>query len=192
MCLCECVRETEQFTNTLCTPFGPLLMSLCVRLSVCVCIRTYAWMCVVLCMSPCIHVCHHVHTFVFATHLPVLDSVPVRAPCQNKRMRPGKSDMWTICLCRLTCVCVFLCAIACAFLDMCVCVCKPRRSLSPGSNLGLYRGGIRFLSPPHMCVSASMAVIETVGIVCVCLCSRSRTRVCDDRWHKDLSAEDAV
>lgn len=130
---------------------------------------SYAWMCVVLCMSPCIHVCHHVHTFVFATHLLVLDSVPVRAPCQNKRLRPGESDMWTICLCALgadLCVFVCLCVQSCVFLDICVCVCKPRHSLSPGPNLGLNKGDIKFLSPPHICVSAPMAVIETVGIVC--------------------------
>lgn len=62
-------------------------------------------------------------------------------------------------------VCVFV------LLDMCVCVYKPRRSLSPGSNLGLYRGDIRFPIPPHtcVCVSAAVAVIETVGTVCVCV-----------------------
>lgn len=63
-------------------------------------------------------------------------------------------------------VCVFV------LLDMCVCVYKPRRSLSPGSNLGLYRGDIRFPIPPHtcVCVSAAVAVIETVGTVCVSVC----------------------
>ena len=141
-------------------------MCVCACVCVCDCISTRAWMCVVFCMSPCIHVCHHVHTFVFATHLPVLDSVPVRAPCQNKRLRPVQPDMWTICLCRLTCVCVSVYYCVCVFGY----VCKPRRSLSPGPNLGLNRGDIRFLSPPHMCVSASMAVIETVGILCVCVC----------------------
>lgn len=83
-------------------------------LYLCVRVQPYvrARMCVVLCVSPCIHVCHHVRAFVFATHLLVLDSVPVTAPCQNKRLRPGESDMWTICLCSLQtdrCVCVCAC-----------------------------------------------------------------------------------
>ena len=83
---------------------------------------------------------------------------------------------------------------------MCVCVCKPRRSLSPGPNLGLSRGDIGFLSPPHMCVSAAMAVIETVGIVCVCLvCCMRVGRMCvlcvcvfDDRWHPILLVKDGI
>ena len=139
-------------------------------------------------MSPCIHVCHHVHTFVFATHLPVLDSVPVRVPCQNKHLRPVQSDMWTICLCRLTRVCVSVYYCMCVFGY----VCKPRRSLSPGPNLGLYREDIRFLSPPHICVSASMAVIETVGIVCVCLLQNgAAVCACDDRCHKSCRQKTA-
>lgn len=102
-----------------------------------------------------------------------------------------------VCMLTCVCVCVFSCTIACAFLDVCVRVCKPRPSLSPGPNLGLYRGDIRFLSPPHMCVSATLAVIETSGdcvrlpapwerggYMCVC--------VCDDRWHKVLSVNDSV
>lgn len=70
------------------------------------------------------------------------------------------------------CVCVCLCTIAC------VCLCKPRRSLSPGPNLGLYRGDIRFPTPLHMCVSTSTAVLETMGIVCVCLLHQNGEPVC--------------
>lgn len=145
----------------------------CVRVSMC--IGTYACMCVASYMSTCIHVCHHVHTFVFATHLPVLDSVPVRAPCQNKRLTPGKSDMWTICLCGVQ-------ADLCVFLYVSVCV-SPNVACLLGLIWGS-TGGISGFCHPHMCVSAAMAVIETVGIVCfrpphenwVCVCVRERAR----------------
>lgn len=128
-------------------------------------------------MHECVGSCVWAHAFmcvIMFTHLSLLliyrllGSVPVRAPCQNKRLRPAKSDMWTVCLWGLQAMCVFLCTITLMLLDVYVCVCKARRSLSPGPNLGLYRGDIRFLSPPHICVSAAVTMIETVGTVCVC------------------------
>lgn len=158
-------------------------------------------MCGVLRPSSCIHVCHHVHTFVFAGHLPVPDSVPVRALCQNKRLRPGKSDMWTICLWGPQAgVCVCESKMAVVFLmSVCVCVCvfKTRRCLSPGPNLQLYRGEIRFLSPPLICVSAAMTVIETLGtvcvcehweLVCVCLCTCVRVMTGDRKFCQQQTA----
>lgn len=115
------------------------------------------------CVSSCSHICLCYSSTAYSTL------------CLSEQR--AKINVWgqpsQICelsvsgVCRL-CVCFFLCTITFMLLDVYVCVCKARRCLSPGPNLWLYREDIRFLSPPHVCVSAAVAVIETVGTVCVC------------------------
>lgn len=78
---------------------------------------TCANVCVVPRLRPCIHVCHRVRTFVFASLLPL----PDRAPCQNKRRGLAESDTSTICLRCMTRVCV--CVQSCVFVSLFACAC---------------------------------------------------------------------
>lgn len=139
-------------------------------------------------MHECVCVCGpvyaHVHTFVSpCSHICLCYSFHrCLTRCLSERRAKiniwgQASHMYELCLYGVQAdlrVCVFV------LLDMCVCVYKPRRSLSPGSNLGLYRGDIRFPIPPHtcVCVSAAVAVIETVGTVCVSVCLVKMGAVC--------------
>lgn len=127
--------------------------------NVCVCGPVYAH--VHTFVSPCSHIC-----LCYSSHRCLTRCLSERRAKIN--IWGQTSHIYELCLYGVQAdlrVCVFV------LLDMCVCVYKPRRSLSPGSNLGLYRGDIRFPIPPHtcVCVSAAVAVIETVGTLCVCV-----------------------
>lgn len=125
------------------------------------------------------YICERVLIFTHSSSLLlislVLDSVFGRELYQNKHVSlAGKAiyELSVSMVCRLTWKCVYI------FWDVYVCVYMSRQGLSPGPNLGLRGGAIRFLLPPTFvrvplwlqqnsrhCVSAHFVRIE----VCVCV-----------------------